>query len=198
MRGMIDRLVMRWRWRRRYLPRLPAQFRSSQPTGYGQHALRTGVPPLLLGLVVAATVVVGIWLGGKVAESSARSSAELASLAQALSRKQPPILERVISRLSSERVNRRRALSLDGDSSAQAVAARSVSDAYRTAERALSRADRQRFRAVIVAMRQAARGYDELAAAARRHDGTAYARAAAAVSAAEGALQRLISAGTSA
>jgi hydroxyethylthiazole kinase-like sugar kinase family protein len=164
---------------------------------YGQKLPRTGVPAVLVVALAVAAVAGGIWLGGNAAESSAKRPAAdpLASLGQTASGKGKPVLDRVIARLSSQRVDRRLELSLNHDSSAQAAAARSVGDAYRAAERTLTRANPKRFRSVITAMHEAARGYDALAVAAGRHDGAAYARAAAIVSNAEGTLQRLIGPG---
>jgi hypothetical protein len=194
----IDRMVTRWRWRRRRLPRLPAGRKREDRMAYGQPLPRTGLPILLVLLLAGAAVFAGVSLGGNVAASSAKKPVAdpLASLGQDPSPKTRPVLERVISRLSSERADRRLELSLNHDSAAQAAAARTVGDAYRAAERSLARSDAKRFRNVITTLRRAARGYDELGAAAGKHDGAAYARAAAAISSAEATLQRLIGAGT--
>jgi hypothetical protein len=195
----VDRMVTRWRWRRRRLPRLPVRRRSEDRMAYGRDLPRSGVPAVFVVALAGAAVVAGVWLGGNAAESSAKrrpAADPLASLGQQSSRKDRPVLERVLARLSAERVDGRLELSLNQDASAQAAAARSVGDSYRAADRSLSRAGRKRFRSVITAMRRAARGYDALGAAADRHDGAAYARAAAVISNAEGTLQRLIGADT--
>ncbi len=187
----VDRMVTRWRWRRH---RLPIGRRADERMAYGHELPRHGVPAALVLILAGAAVAAGIWLGGNAAESSAKKPASdpLASLGQGTRSEDRPILERVMAKLSTQRTDRRLELSLNHDSAAQAAAARTVGDAFRAAERSLVHADRKRFRNVITALRSAARGYDGLSVAAARHDGSAYAKAAAQVAAAEGALQQLI------
>jgi hypothetical protein len=178
----LERLRVRWAWRRRRFA-LPARQRE-EAAPYGYALPRQGAAPALVVAIAVLAIAAGGWLGTQTGGGGATETGPLLGLEPAAAAD----ARDTIDALSTARADGRRDLATAATPSEQAAAAVALRRSYVRAATEIRGSEP----AVERALRRTAGAYGALSRAAERRDRRAYARASTAVASAERDLERLI------